>query len=286
MSKTFSSEGGVAVIGCGWLGLPLARTLVAAGYSVAGSTTSPHKLPLLVADGIRPHELSLSSETPAAAVQPVLAGCSVLVLNVPPGQRRAAVPDLAAYPASLQAVADALPGSSIRHVVFVSSTGVYPDDDRTMTEDDAVAAPDGPSSLLRAEYLFQQPAKQPWQTTVLRLGGLMGPGRPPGRFLAGRSDLPQPEAPVNMLHQADAVGIIQAVITQHGPARTLNVCAPSHPSRRAFYSAAAAYLGLPAPQFRHTDHSSGKLIATERLHEALRYPFRHPDPIASLGFCA
>ena len=34
----------IALIGCGWLGLPLAKSLLKKGYQVAGSTTSVEKL--------------------------------------------------------------------------------------------------------------------------------------------------------------------------------------------------------------------------------------------------
>ena len=34
----------IGVLGCGWLGLPLAKQLVTAGYSVRGTTTTKEKL--------------------------------------------------------------------------------------------------------------------------------------------------------------------------------------------------------------------------------------------------
>ncbi|MCC3160284.1 NAD(P)H-binding protein [Hymenobacter sp. 15J16-1T3B] len=270
----------IALLGCGWLGLPLGRALAAAGHPVAGSTTSADKLPALTAAGIRPHLLRLVPATTAAHVAPLLAGAAVLVVSVPPSRAAA---DRAAYAAALQPVAEALAASAVRRVVFVSSTGVYADEPRTMTEADAVAAAEADSHLLRAEWVFQQPG-QPWQTTVLRLGGLMGPGRAPGRFLAGRAEVPQPAAPVNMLYLDDAVGIVRAVIEQEVWGRTLNVCGAQHPSREQFYRAATAQLGLPVPQFV-ADGRGGKLIATEQLRAAVRYDFRFDDPLGALPYC-
>ena len=52
----------VAVLGCGWLGLPLAKALLAAGYQVAGTTTSPEQVPVLTAAGIEAHLLRLSPD--------------------------------------------------------------------------------------------------------------------------------------------------------------------------------------------------------------------------------
>ena len=35
----------VSILGCGWLGLPLAKSLIEKGFSVNGSTTSVEKIP-------------------------------------------------------------------------------------------------------------------------------------------------------------------------------------------------------------------------------------------------
>ena len=52
----------VAVLGCGWLGLPLAKALVAEGYSVAGTTTTPSRVLTMRDAGIRPYLLSLGGK--------------------------------------------------------------------------------------------------------------------------------------------------------------------------------------------------------------------------------
>lgn len=49
-----------SIIGCGWLGLPLAERLVAEGYTVKGSTTSVDKLSLLRQKGIDAYLLQLN----------------------------------------------------------------------------------------------------------------------------------------------------------------------------------------------------------------------------------
>ena len=42
----------VSILGCGWLGLPLAKALIGEGYTVKGSTTTPAKLNLLKEEGV------------------------------------------------------------------------------------------------------------------------------------------------------------------------------------------------------------------------------------------
>ncbi|RSK34500.1 NAD(P)H-binding protein [Hymenobacter metallilatus] len=269
----------VAVLGCGWLGLPLARALVAAGYPVHGSTTTPGQLLTLRDAGIRPYLLRLAptlSATDADTLQALLQGVDVLVLNIPP-TRGAGTPD--AYPALLAQVAAVANQTGVRHILLISSTGVYPDEPRLMRESDAVASPDSETPLLRAEALFQRPTH-----TIVRLAGLMGPGRAPGRFLAGRTGVAHGEAPVNMIHLQDCLGLLLCVLERQLWGYTFNASAATHPSRRTFYTEAAARLGLQLPTFQ-AETSGGKQIDASRIRELTGYQFRHDDVVAALAFC-
>lgn len=269
----------VAVLGCGWLGLPLARALVAAGYPVRGTTTTPSQLLLLRDAGIRPFLLRLAptlAPTDADTLRTLLRGVDVLLLNVPPG-REGGQPQ--AYPIIINHVAEAAQAAGVAHTVLVSSTGVYPDEARVMQEPDALASTDASSHLLRAEALFQGNSH-----TVLRLAGLMGPGRPPGRFLAGRTGVAHGEAPVNMIHLQDAIGLLLKVLELNLWGHTLNACATTHPSRRTFYTAAAARLNLAPPTFEEGT-SSGKQVDSSATRQLTCYQFRHDDVVAALNYC-
>lgn len=269
----------VAVLGCGWLGLPLARALVAAGYPVHGSTTTPGQLLTLRDAGIRPYLLRLAptlSATDADTLHALLHGADTLILNLPP-TKAAGAPE--AYPAVLRLVARAAEAAGVRHVLLVSSTGVYPDEPRRMQEADALATPDAPAPLLQAEALFQAP-----EHTVVRLSGLMGPGRPPGRFLAGRTGVAHGEAPVNLIHLHDCVALLLLLLEQGLWGHTLNASAATHPSRRTFYTAAATRLGLQPPTFQEAT-TGGKQIDSARIRDLTGYQFRHDDVVAALAFC-
>jgi nucleoside-diphosphate-sugar epimerase len=271
----------VAVLGCGWLGLPLAKQLLAQGHRVLGTTTSPEQLPLLAAAGVEAELLQLGSEFSAvdeARLTTLLSKASTLVLNVPP---RAAV--AGGYPQLLRPVHRAVAAARMQAVLFVSTTGVYPDEPRLMRETDAVSTRDAASDVLRTEGPFV-PRYGQWQSTVVRLGGLIGPGRAPGRFLAGRHNLPQGDAPTNLLHLTDAVGVLSTVISQNIWGHTLNVCAQLHPVRREFYPAAATYLGLEPPTFQPGGGSS-KTIDSSRLRSLVPYDFQHDDVLAALPYC-
>jgi 3-hydroxyisobutyrate dehydrogenase-like beta-hydroxyacid dehydrogenase len=50
----------ISILGCGWLGFPLAKKLIEIGFEVKGSTTSENKLALLKSNNIEPFLLRLS----------------------------------------------------------------------------------------------------------------------------------------------------------------------------------------------------------------------------------
>jgi nucleoside-diphosphate-sugar epimerase len=272
----------VLVLGCGWLGMALAQSLSAAGGAVLGTTTTPEQLGELEAIGVQPHLLRLGSDFSSSddgLLQHLLRSADVLVLNVPP---RAA--SAGAYPTLLRPVHRAVAAAGIRHVLFVSSTSVYPDEPRLMRETDAMSTRDAASDVLRAEGHFV-PRYGQWLSTVVRLGGLIGPNRAPGRFLAGRRDLPQGNAPVNLLHLTDAVGVLTAIIQHQAWGHTFNVCAAEHPLRRDFYPAAAKHLGLELPTFRDEKGITGKTIDSSLVRSIVPYEFQHDDVLAALPYC-
>jgi nucleoside-diphosphate-sugar epimerase len=263
------------------LGLPLAKTLKNQGYRVLGTTTTPEQLPVLEAAGIEPHLVQLGPDFSAAdelRLTDILRQASVLVINIPP---RAAV--AGGYPQLLRPVHRAVAAARLQAVLFVSTTGVYPDEPRLMREQDAISTRDASSDVLRTEGHFV-PRYGQWQSTVVRLGGLIGPDRAPGRFLAGRQNLAQGDAPVNLLHLTDAVGVLSTIINQNIWGYTLNVCAASHPRRREFYVAAAEYLGLTPPTFQ-PEFCSSKIIDSSLLRTLVPYTFRHDDVLAAIPYC-
>jgi nucleoside-diphosphate-sugar epimerase len=265
----------ISVLGCGWLGLPLAEKLTKDGYAVKGSTTTPAKYNLLASRGITPFLLSFPVNWPKPEVQEFLAS-DILVFNIPPSKTPSAD---GGYEAFIKAVLEAAP-SALQRILFVSSTSVYPDLNREVVENDALSAAESPSLLLRCEHLVQQ--HPTGQSTTVRFGGLMGDQRHPGRWLAGKTNVPQPQAPVNMIHLSDCVGILSEIIRQEKWGFTFNACAPEHPSREEFYTSAAYQLGWEPPSFKAEDQLSFKHISPAFLQNKLQYTFQHPDPVSCL----
>jgi len=266
----------VSIVGCGWLGTPLAEKLLAAGYIVKGSTTSADKLPTLLQKGIDAHELSLNPE-PIGNLDALLQA-DVVVINIPP---KAGKMGDDFHPEQIRYLTDALRQSSVEHVIYVSSTSVYPEYSRIMVEQD-VKTPDESAApaLVQAEHYVQQLTSM-CQTTILRCGGLMGYDRIPGKYVAGRT-VDSGAVPVNYLHQDDAVGLLAAIIDLDLTG-TYNAVAPEHPTREAIYRKSCADFGYQLPTFTTpSERVPYKIISVEKLTQATTYPFLYPDPLQFL----
>ncbi len=276
----------VSILGCGWLGHPLGRRLGTRGLTVRGSTTTPDKLDRLREDGIEPVLLTLDPDLSESDPGPLF-DSPVLVLNVPPS--RGADDVRTRHRRQIEAVRDAALAGAVEWILFASSTGVYPNVERSLSEEDcppgSPEALPGPrrstgEALLDVEGLLADTPEL--DTTIVRLGGLYGDDRNPGRFLAGRTDVGRPNAPVNLLHRDDAVGIFETLIEQDVRNDVFNACADEHPTRRDFYTRAAEVSGLEAPTFDRTDTTTGKLIRNDKIKRRCGYQFQHPDPLADL----
>jgi nucleoside-diphosphate-sugar epimerase len=255
----------ITILGCGWLGLPLAVKLVASGWAVKGSTTSPEKLQKLQESKIDPYLVQLA-DLPAADKR--FFESEVLLINIPPGLRTQSAE---AYLAQMDQLLLAVKQSPVKQVIFISSTSVYPELNRQITD---VQDVDGSSALYQSELLFTQCSA--FITTVIRFAGLVGLGRHPARFFAGKQNIPNGQSPVNLIHLDDCIGIIQSLLSQQKFGGTYHVAAPAHPGKAAFYAAAAKHTGLPLPEFVD-ELKEWKIIDDITLVNRLGYKFIYPD---------
>lgn len=273
----------VSILGCGWLGLPLARRLMEEGHRVRGSTTTPEKRQRLEEEGIDSHLLRLNPQLECGDCEAFWQS-DALVLNIPPGRGRDSVEEY--FPAQVASVIGALSGSPVRRLVFASSTSVYPPGGGRMEESDAIAGeaarPSG-NALLKAERMLLEHAS--FRASVLRFGGLYGGERHPARHLAGRKNLSRGNAPVNLIHRDDCVEIILRLLEagpEEGQDDVFNAVSDGHPPRRSYYPRAAEKLGLDPPEFEEDSRTGYKVVSNRKLKERLDYRFRHPDPLEPL----
>ncbi len=257
MSKTIS------ILGCGWLGFPLAISLIAKGWAVKGSTTSVDKLKILDNNGIAPYLVQLSNID--TLIKSDFLNAGVLLINIPPSLKRQTGTD---YLRQMEGLVAAIKTSAIRRVIFISSTSVY------LEQGKEIDQVDENSVLLQSEALFTKCNQ--FKTSVIRFAGLIGAGRHPSRFFAGKKNIPNGDAPVNLIHLDDCIGVIEAVLNQDACNSVYAVAAPSHPSRKVFYTLAAQQAGLPLPEFMD-ELKEWKIVNPGKAVNELNYQFIHPD---------
>ena len=271
----------IAILGCGWLGLPLTKSLLSKGYKVKGSTTSESKLEVLKNAGISPFQIQLGENQIIGNIEDFLKETNVLVIDIPPGLRREiSSSQEMTFVNKIKTLIPFIEKSGVQKVIFVSSTSVYGDNFPIVElTEETQPNPDTESGkqLVIAETLLQSNAH--FKTTVIRFGGLLDDDRHPVKFLAGRTNVENPEAPVNMIEREDCIGIIEKALDFARDDnwewnQTFNAVAPQHPTRKAYYHKKAEILNLPLPTFAEDSESKGKIISSEKVETILGYSFQ------------
>ena len=197
----------ISVIGCGWLGLPLAENFVKQGFLVKGSVVNSEKIDSLIQKEIIPYQIQITDTVINGNVIDFL-NSDILIINFPPERRE----DIVTYhQAQINLLIHEINKSKIKHVLFVSSTSVYPDLNKEVFENETAQPSKGSGkALLVAEQLLQ--SQTHFTTTIIRFAGLIGYDRLPGRFLAGKKNVENGNAPINVIHQDDCIGLISEMI--------------------------------------------------------------------------
>lgn len=282
MSEELSKVGKkrMSILGCGWLGFALAKRLLGSGITseVKGSTTSGEKLDRFAATGIDGYLLHLNPETGLdAGVAGRFFDADTMIIAIPPRMSQNVAGN---YSAQMRMVADALRQSPVREVIFVSSTGVYRDLGQTAHENDVQEPSDSAQpEMVAAENAIA--ALRPEKTvTILRMSGLLGYNRIPGKYVKGQKDMTTGDIPVNYIHRDDAAAIILAIIRQGIQNETFNITAPFHPRRSEVYLDSCAQFGWDAPTFKIPEQQPAfKLISGDKFSKHYQYEFKYPDPL-------
>lgn len=267
----------ISILGCGWLGLPLAKALIKNGFFVKGSTTSSEKLSILENSGIQPFLIALSEDKIAGNLTDFLHHSKILIIDIPPKLRGSEKEN---FVSKIRNIIPFIEKSTVENVIFISSTSVYGESDALVTEETiAHPATESGKQLLETEQLLQNNSS--FTTTIIRFGGLIGEDRHPIKFLAGKTNLENPNAPVNLIHQEDCIGIILKIIQQAQNDKlvwneTFNAVSPFHPSRKEYYTKKAIDFNLKIPQFNTENVIVGKTISSTKIENTLNYTFVKP----------
>nr|MBF0223723.1 NAD(P)H-binding protein [Desulfobulbaceae bacterium] len=249
----------ISILGSGWLGVPLAEHFISMGHHVKASTTSESRLPELTSINVEPFivDLGVLQDSIQSFLQ-----ATILIINIPSK-------DIDGFGNLVKEIEK----SAIEKVVFVSSTSVYENKNKTISESDGEESALNP--LVTIENLFRNCSKI--KATIVRFGGLIGYSRNPGKFFHKGRLIQNPNSGVNLIHRDDCIGIISQIVEQEAWGEVFNCCADTHPTKKEFYTYAAQSIGVLAPEFAESEADSYKIISNLRVKKVLNYQFRHPD---------
>lgn len=266
----------VAIVGLGWLGLPLGLSLTAHGWQVLGSKTTQDGVDAARMCGIESYLLELTPELICDADDlEALLSVDALVITLP-ASRTAEGGE--SYMLAVQQIVDSALARAIPRIIFTSSTSVYGSGSGAMKESSPLEPQTVAGKTLKEleEWLHHLPHTS---VDILRLSGLVGPERHPGRFLAGKTDLADGSHGVNLVHLEDVVAAISLLLQTPKGGHIYNLSAPEHPARSEFYPAVARQLGLTPPTFRQQENTDkGKLIDGSKICRDLGFEYRYPEP--------
>ncbi|MBR9726973.1 SDR family NAD(P)-dependent oxidoreductase [Shewanella intestini] len=270
----------VTLIGCGWFGLPFAKSLLKQGFHVSANKRLAQDITPLNDIGIDGFQLDLAD---VDCIEPKHISAieqhfdsDFLVINIPPGLRRKESQYLDNLLRLKQIIAD----KQYQRLIFISSTGVYPSQNKAVDESDAQAFNLVSQTLLQAEAIFSQMHN----ATVVRFAGLIGPKRHPGRFFAGKNDVAGGQMAVNLVHLEDCIAAVTLIMQSDNARGIYNLCAPIHPTKSVFYTKACEHLGVALPTFNE-ESVADKTILAERIVSQLGFNYQFQDPVKMLDAC-
>lgn len=281
----------VGIIGCGWLGKALAASLIEQGTSVLATSSQQSNVEQLNEQGIEAQQLLLPSSIKQLGQHDIF-NQQCLVIAITPKFRQGQTD----YGIKVEQLVDAAKEQGIvQRIILLSSTAVYQGFEGLVDENtnlNLVESSLVESSPVKADSVEKAPilytAEQAVlnfyrQGSVLRLAGLVGPERHPGKFLLAKRTLKNSTAPVNLIHQQDAVGLILSLLMSASPQGVFNGVSDTHVTKALYYQAAAKSLGVELPTFSADKVlDSTRIVSGDKAKQQLGYSFIYPDLLAWL----
>ena len=282
------------IIGCGFLGWPLAlnweKQCQRSNDLPSGSTNqvfamtrSATRADQFAAAGLLPIIADITKAEGMGRALADLPTIDTIVFAV--GMDRSRYSDIFdVYVEGLRRFIESFP-HPIKHLIYVSSTGVYGDFDGNWVDEDSPTLParEGGKACLAAEALLAE-ATENW--TVLRMAGLYGGTRVPTKTLIENRNWEKlsPHGFLNLIHQTDAVAAI-AKAAHVKPMQEIILCSDGRPPvRKDYYQYIANQFGIgdiPWPAQTNVDPQSrsakSKRISNDKMLKLLDLKLQYSD---------
>ncbi len=252
----------VAILGCGWLGLPLAVQLLKSGNQVNGSTTSIEKEKTLINAGINSYILDLDNLN--SDLNEFL-NVDELIITIPPRLKN--------HKEIIKNLISKIESSTIKRVTYTSSISVYGNTTGIITEETKTnPTRESVIQITEIEQLLLNNSK--FKTNIIRLGGLIGPNRHPVYSLSGKT-IKSPDELINLIHLEDCITVIEQLLKANITDEIFNLVNPYHPKKGLYYTKYCEQLKLPLPIINNNTNPLIKEVSSEKIRALLNYVFKN-----------
>ncbi|MPT31011.1 MAG: hypothetical protein E2600_04950 [Chryseobacterium sp.] len=244
----------LGIIGCGWLGTHIGERL-SNRYEIFATTTTKSKIENLQSKGFHTTLISFPDEIdPQMKEWDVASQLDAIIIGIPFSGIRGMQVSMKDRQQNLLKFLGEFKGQ----LFLMSSTGVYPEIDKDLVEEDK-----SPNEVESENFILERFP----QTNVLRLAGLMG-----GQRLLKNYNISNLDMLVNHIHYVDICSIFEKMLENNSQSKVYNVVAPIHPNKEEVIN---AQKGLPYSGERT---KKGRTISAEKLIKELDFEFLYPDP--------
>ncbi len=259
----------VLIVGCGWVGKITANLFLANNCEIWGTTTQEHKISELESEGIYPILLDFTKDISDKELTELQNHAFDLILISVPVRRNEdslqclnKFQNLAAFVSELKA----------QQIIYLSSIGVYDAVNGSITEESKIKES---GNIFLIESLLKNKFDK---LVILRLGGLFGFGRIPGKYFSNKvCTVGQEKA--NYVHGSDVAYSIFEIWKRKPNASTYNVVAPIHPLKKDIYEVMAKKYNFPSPSQYFEEAAIQKEVSSQKLIQDLDFKFAFPSPL-------
>ena len=264
------SQRKIAIIGCGWLGLPLAKKLIKENFIVKGSTTSKEKISVLKTEKIEPFLIDLNKNLDKEILNSFLNNVNVLIINIPPKIRKEKTIN---YFSKIQKITSNNLIKKINNIIFISSTSVYGSKQGKINSQ-TIPSPDTINGIeiLKTEKIIENK-----NNTIIRFGGLINETRNPLNYLIKKQEVLNSDAPINYIHLEDCIGIILSIIKKNKWGKIYLGVTPFHPTKKNYFDNLCEKKNINKLTFSTKETVIDKEIDDEKIKPELNYTFKYPN---------
>ena len=205
----------ISILGTGWLGYALANRLKNE-FNVKVSIRTNEKKEEYINEGLDPY---LLNEENLDFLDELLE-CDYLFINFPPTKSNN-------YLEFLNNIYSHKNISSVKKLIFISSTSIYPNEQTIFNEDFEIKNPIS-QKVYDAENLVKSKTD-----VIFRCAGLMGYNRIAGKYFAAKV-LDSEDVKVNYVHRDDVLSASIFAI-ENDLNGVFNLCGSFHPNRKKVY---------------------------------------------------